>query len=426
MLAGLPKPVQRSDGARSYYTFGYSVNDARKPFLVHPPDAVEGAASAAPPSDRSVVCSRTAWNGVPPPTQAWRQQQPVPCGVLWFLHISKTGGETVRSHLRGRARKHGWSFLDMYTSTSPRSLRRPGRWEIERHVHVLAQHLNQTRPRLVVHQHDGVGGFGEYFLDRVLRPLSCRWQQSASECKVVLTTVLRDPVARTISQAQSDGLPPAEFAAFARAQANFQTKYILFGTDWRVRSLFLANATVEQSLLGPVRSVLSHFALIGRTEELGTYLTALDSVMDWAQPGSNHTAQGHRSKLRWNLTRTQAEDAHRFSTVDAELYRTFCSPLDVGASVTLRPATPLCSSASAVHGLPHYYLAEGTVEKQTQSPAPSKWQMVFDGRGCHGFPLGNAYRLQCADQVQSTLGSSFGTIAGYKREKGGRLVPTRR
>ena len=287
------------DGAHAgrlpYYTFGYSVNDARKPILVEPPS---DEFPFATDTGSTFSCGPGKWTGIPPPPAAaaaavderrpaaastsssssflaTHATTPLPCGVLWYTHISKTGGETVRHHLRTRTRKYGWNFLDLYTSSSPRSLRRAGRWEIERHVHLLAQHLNRSRPRLVVHQHDGVGGLGDYFLERVLRPLSCRLQVEVPECKVVLATVLRDPVARLISQAQSDSLPPEQFSAYARAQANFQTKYLLFTTDWRVSSLFLAKPDVEQSLLEPARTVLSHAELVGRTEELQRFV-ALD------------------------------------------------------------------------------------------------------------------------------------------------------
>ena len=411
-----------------YYTFGYSVYDARKPILVQAPKAVE---SYATETGSSYACGAEAWTGLPtsptPDTSTGPStaRTPLPCGLLWFTHISKTGGETVRHHLRNRVRKYGWSFLDLYTGSSPRSLRRAGRWEIERHVHVLASHLNQTRPRVVVHQHDGVGGLGDYFLERVLRPLSCRLAVEAPECKVLLTTVLRDPVARLLSQAQSDLLPAAQFSAFARAQANFMTKYMLFTTDWRVSSLFQANTSVERSLLGPARTVLSHFELVGRTEQLHRFLLAIDSSMGWGDEtsgsvgGGGTVYDGHRSKAHWNLTLAEAIDARRFNAIDAELYGSFC------ADATATPGTPsrrvvqpLCTSTNSLRGLPHYYTP---VPRQT--PSPSEWRMVFDGRSCHGFHLGDAYRIECADEVHSTLGGSFGTVRGFHREKNGRLTP---
>ena len=428
-------------GRLPYYTFGYSVNDARKPILVEPPS---DEFPFATDTGSTFSCGTGKWTGIPPPAAAaaaavderrpaaastsssssflaTHATTPLPCGVLWYTHISKTGGETVRHHLRTRTRKYGWNFLDLYTSSSPRSLRRAGRWEIERHVHLLAQHLNRSRPRLVVHQHDGVGGLGDYFLERVLRPLSCRLQVEVPECKVVLATVLRDPVARLISQAQSDSLPPEQFSAYARAQANFQTKYLLFTTDWRVSSLFLAKPDVEQSLLEPARTVLSHAELVGRTEELQRFLVALDRAMGWTDE-SFASAQstlhdGHRSRKRWNLTAAQTVFARRFNAVDALLYRTFCQQGD-----SPRTVVPLCSigSTAAVRGLPHYY-ADRDVSKH--APSPSEWQMVFDGRACHGFHLGDEYGMQCANATHATLGKTLGKVAGYHRERSGKLTP---
>jgi len=404
----------------TYWTYGYSVNDARKPILVGPPDEKASAAEYSSFDMSGQTCGADEWDGLPPAVEARRE--PLPCGVLWFTHISKTGGETVRHHLRNRVRKHGWHFLDLYAGSSPKSLRRAGRWEIERSVHLLARHLNATRPRLVVHSHDGVGGMGDYFLDRVLRPLSCRLAAEAAECKVVLATALRDPVARLVSQAVSDNLPPVQFGAYARAQANFQTKYLLFTTDWRVGSLFYGNASVERSLLEPARSVLAHYQLVGRTEELQRMLVATDALMGWTEPGfaeSNRTLHnGHRAKWKWNMTAEQSVLARRFNAVDLLLYRSFCR----AAGSRPRAVRPLCSAdpEQAVRGLPHYYTASDVTSRD---PAPSEWQMVFDGRGCHGFRLGDAYRMRCDEGMRPTLGGTLGIVSSYHREKNGKLTP---
>ena len=434
----------------TYFTYGYSVNDARRPFPVAPP----GEADRSEPLLRGRFeggalqrdCGAGQWSGLPPRPAAVRP--PMPCGVLWFTHISKTGGETVRQYLKGRGRKFGWPFLDLYTRSSPMSLRRAGRWEIERHVHSLARHLNRTRPRLVVHQHDGVGGLGDYFLDRVLRPLSCRLQaETDGECKVVIATVLREPVSRLLSQARSDNLRLSEFPAFARAQANFQTKYLLFATDWRVGSLFLANATVEESLLAPARSLLAHTNLIGRTEELGNFLAALDATMGWMEQGALGVLapvhSGHRSVMQWNLSQADADLAHRYNTIDARLYRSFCGSPRAGMEhergkrrgqqqnqqqqqqqqQQSQEAEQLCHSNPVTRGLPHYYASSiDPASISSRTPAPSEWQMVFDGRACHGFDLGSAYRMRCDSAMSSTLGSSLGSVSGYRRERSGKLV----
>ena len=415
--------------AAPYSCTGFSVLDARKPFRVQPLER-EDMVSAASTSGSSATCGgEDEWLGLLHPPAL-----PPQCGVLWVLHISKTGGETVRHHIRMRARQHSWTFMDLYLGTAPSTLRRPGRWEIEPKTRQLAQQLNQTRPRLVVHQHDGFGGLGDYFLDRVLRPLSCRFAAEGHGCQVVLATVLRDPVARLLSQARSDSLPHAEFAAFARAQANFHTKYVLFGTDWRVGSLFLANASVEQSLLEPARRVLSHFALVGRTEQLARYVTALDARMGWgvasessAGNGAGATLHsGHQSKNRWNLTIEQTMDAHRFNRVDAQLHRSFCreqpASLTTVRSSASRIVYPLCTSEAALRGLPHFAVA-ADIDVRARPPIPEAWQMTFDGRSCHGFHLGEVYGMACDELIRSTLGTTFGSAPEYRREKGGKLVP---
>ena len=49
--------------------------------------------------------------------------------------------------------------------------------------------------------------------------------------------------------------------------------------------------------------------------------------------------------------------------------------------------------------------------------------MVFDGRACHGFHLGDEYGMQCANATHATLGKTLGKVAGYHRERSGKLTP---
>ena len=264
----------------------------------------------------------------------------------------------------------------------------------------------------------------------MLRPLSCRFKAQAPECKVIIVTALRNPVARLLSQALSDKLPIAQFGAFARAQANFQTKYLLFSTDWRVSSLFEGNSTVEESLLEPAQTLLSYTELVGRTEELIEFLVAVDATMGWtdeAFASSRSTLHdGHRAKKRWNLTGAQGWHAQRYNAIDIKLYNSFCRTHEESVTpLPRRTVQELCSdeggrSRRPLPTLPHYF-ASGHVSKQ--EPKPSQWQMVFDGRACHGFNLGDEYAMHCDDQVHPTIGSTLGKVAGYHREKSGKLTP---
>ena len=37
---------------------------------------------------------------------------PVPCGLLWYTHVGKTGGDSIKHHLQYRAKREGWHFVD--------------------------------------------------------------------------------------------------------------------------------------------------------------------------------------------------------------------------------------------------------------------------------------------------------------------------
>ena len=151
-------------------------------------------------------------------------------------------------------------------------------------------------------------------------------------------------------------------------------------------------------------------------------LVATDALMGWTEPGfaeSNRTLHnGHRAKWKWNMTAEQSVLARRFNAVDLLLYRSFCR---AGGSRP-RAVRPLCSAdpEQAVRGLPHYYTASDVTSRD---PAPSEWQMVFDGRGCHGFRLGDAYRMRCDEGMRPTLGGTLGIVSSYHREKNGKLTP---
>ena len=275
----------------------------------------------------SASSSCDAWTGL-----EGAEPGPVPCGLLWYTHVGKTGGETVKNHLHLRARTQKWGFRDLYMPMEPPELHLPYRWEMTKATQSLLNALNKSKPRIIVHQHSGYSGVGEYMLDRWFRPLATRFRNSAIEkdCRVVLTTTIREPVVRVLSHSfwahaygWKDAHNDAAFETFAREQSNFQTKYALFADDWRVKALTSGDDAFDATLLQPALATLRHFDLVGRTEELQAFRNAIDNRMGWP-PLQTEPELTHSGIARLKPSERAMAAARRYNAIDAQLYGSFC------------------------------------------------------------------------------------------------------
>ena len=137
------------------------------------------------------------------------------CGLLWFTHISKTGGTSIQTMLQELAGANGWTFHDSLFLTFPNFDTDPPALLPERDFDPadttfqsapawgsLVNDLNATtnpKPKLIVHHHDGMPGLSNpdlrAFLGRTRRDLRSRG------CDLVMATALRSPVSRAVSDA---------------------------------------------------------------------------------------------------------------------------------------------------------------------------------------------------------------------------------
>jgi len=368
------------------------------------------------PRDAAAACDD--WTGL-----EGAETGAVPCGLLYYTHIGKTGGDSIKHHLRRRATTEKWQFFDLYMKMSPPSLHLPYRWELTRAMHALLVALNSSRPRVIVHQHSGFGGAGEYAIDRWFRPLACRFRQQASEsdCRVVLAATLREPTARACSHAIWSGMTePGKFEGFMRDISNFQTKYMLFSHDWRVSVLRNANASFDATLLQPALASLSVYDLVGRTEELQRFQMSIDSRMGWRQTdaATAQVAVLHNSSSRAIATEAMLSVARRFNTIDAQLYGNFCRPRDGVSSRGPRRVQPLCEDNASPYPFPRYWTAEHA-KCNMQSAKSCRWTLlpVHDGRACRaGWAHAREPMVVCEDHrgtPQAIL--PIATLPPYRR-----------
>ena len=79
----------------------------------------------------------------------------LPCGVVFFLHISKCGGGSVKQHLQLLSRKGGWRFFDHFRASFPycRGARSNEPWNTSSLWRSAMQELAHPKPKLMIHYH---------------------------------------------------------------------------------------------------------------------------------------------------------------------------------------------------------------------------------------------------------------------------------
>ena len=166
---------------------------------------------------QDVSCA--SWAGMP------AKVEPMQCGVLWFLHIAKTGGRDIITQLKGQAlgplaKEEGgfvsarelpanWTFVELWydrqMGASPMKSRRYKDTEAWKTMErALAE---EAQPKVFVHDHNNMAGFDdENMFDEVLRPMACALE--ARGCKLTLATMLREPTSRAKSHVFFEGGAP--------------------------------------------------------------------------------------------------------------------------------------------------------------------------------------------------------------------------
>ena len=285
-----------------------------------------------------------------------RQPGELRCGVVWFLHVPKTGGATVQSYLLERTRRRAdgsdgnhsgeggegkkWLFVDIHNGerawaqTSYGSGNwhgsncEPGlsndnmsAWSQSPAWRRALRELDKPEPRLVVHQESCNPSIASLLPQ--LAALNSTLHAKGRGCGLHLVTVLREPVALVESALHFVGTLTrgSDFVlAIAREQhawhVNQMTSYILLGPPWmgthkshpgtkgymtdlvglKYKDYYRQYTAEEQQRAA---EVLEKFGLVGSTASLKAFLARLSALIGDPDPLSEvkHIHNWPRGKL---------------------------------------------------------------------------------------------------------------------------------
>ena len=274
------------------------------------------------------------WHGVPPAVP------PLSCGVFWFFHNPKTAGSVVEEHLNA-ATSHAtqsrrrWVYHSMFhTDWDWR------RWNTSAGWHRVLKELEKPQPYVVISQHHTSPGFSDdvSIWDAAIAPMRRRLADKG--CGLRLATLLREPVSRTASALFFNRVPHGDLPRWVsrdKQGGNAQAKYLLRTNHYPESTT--GNSADEWPLLAPAAAALGRFDLVGRTEELSTFLSAVDRSL--GLPAASTTTSGGTIKVggkeastevnvtpeqfKYSLTPSDRSAIERTNQVDTALYQRYCA-----------------------------------------------------------------------------------------------------
>ena len=294
------------------------------------------------------------WTGVPKTDQ--EAEPPMQCGVMWFLHIPKTGGTTMHRHFSANARAQGWTYANMWKLDVPEPERYPSTngtrtqamwapwkgngtlqywhaWNSSAQWAAAQKELSKRAPKLIVHDHHNMPGLGDpLFLENVLRPMARDLVRKG--CEMRFTTLLREPSSEVISLLRFNNIAPADVAKEVDMYANGMSKYVVFNfnTQWPEELSQPADSTsddVNTALLRTSRQILNSFSLVGRTEELPAFMRSTNLALGWPPDLSTDafvtgSESGDRAS-NFSVAAKELSHIEESVAIDVELYLSFCA-----------------------------------------------------------------------------------------------------
>ena len=244
---------------------------------------------SAPPEEHvpfdDSACSR--WTGLPESDAD--AEPPMECGVLWYLHVPKTGGTTMSHYFESQHELHGWQYANMWKLPVPRNERGELHdpvvwtgWNTSAQWQVALDALAADKPKLIVHSHHNMPGLSEpYMVEQVLRPMARSLKQKG--CDLRFATMLREPVAEVTSLLLFGKTPKEKFTSKMLKWTDAMAKYVVWNyyAQWPEELSKEGAVTRAQGeeLLAQSRAVLSKCGAASRTVALTSCAAAVSAAI---------------------------------------------------------------------------------------------------------------------------------------------------
>lgn len=259
------------------------------------------------------------------------------CGIVWFVHIGKTGGGTVQQtmyKLAGRSVHGGvmterngvaqdWTFIDLYSyKHCDPALKEANMsmWETSATWQHALRELGKEKPRLFVHQHHCSPGVNKVYAQ--LQMLNKTLQKRG--CRVSISTLVREPLSRVQSAIFFVKPTPTreELEGFIANGANVQTDYLLDGH----RDVLPYTTQVvkcrrpNMTRLRQAMETLKGFDLIGRTTRMDEFIGRLTAMISVPAPAKTPHVHAVHSRP-YNLTNSDFEKIRNCNALDELMWQ---------------------------------------------------------------------------------------------------------
>merc|ERR1711935_772774 len=190
-------------------------------------------------------------------------------------------------------------------------------------------------------------------------------------CELRFATVLRDAVEHVKSAAFFGRVRNRrEMERYGPRNANPMTKYVSynFQSQWPTGFKRVPNPDgVDEKLLTSAQQILSNFSLVGRTEDLGTFVKKMNVVLGWPEDAKADRENTTPQSNHYKLGASEITKLQEFNRLDNRLYNNFC----VGSKSSLcasRAAKPVGTNPTLLGGvidLPYASLSQDDEDEDT-------------------------------------------------------------
>ena len=376
-----------------------------------------GAASSLTPGTRIPSLAMPIAPVANANTQSWsglkkdkEDVEPMPCGLLYYVHVPKTGGSTVFDRLQKV--KHGWGYNRLYwgddgPAEEKKWVADPNRWKNSSGWKWAQKMLAEKKPKLILEAHHGAPGL-EYMVNNVLGDVACTLK--AKGCQLRVVTVLRSPVERMASTLvfNEHGMPnKTRTDSLLEQGADEQTRYLLKGhvkqwTNPKWHTL-PSPKTIDEEVVSRAQNALSYAYLVGNSRRLDDFMGQLYALLGVDKPAdepesSNLTPDDEAipKELKGILWRaTQSDRSLFFSWMGGAKrprpFKDLCKANSQRASASPSPSPSPAASAKAS-------------KAEAESPAPTLRWTLANRTEC---PVGqrNAAEDECLPAAQEAAAS---------------------